>query len=149
MDKVIKTLNTLLQGEQMGVDSFNVLISRVNNQRIKGVFQEMQNDHRKHSSLLAQRIQNLGGKPDEKLGFKGVMADSMLNIDLAVNDSDEHILDKALEGVSKGVSMSEEIAKGDLDSESMELVKDILSKDKGHIKIMDDLKHEVEGQNFS
>ncbi|MTI47314.1 DUF2383 domain-containing protein [Sporosalibacterium faouarense] len=145
----LKTLNTLLQGEQMGVDSFNLLISKVKDTRLRNTFQKMQKDHRDHSAQLSKRIQDLGGTPHEKLGLKGVMADTMLNFDLKMDDTDKHILDKAYKGVSKGVSMSEEIARGDLDSESMNLVKDILSKDKSHIEIMESLKSEFSSEELS
>lgn len=141
--KSINTLNQLLQGEQMGVDSFNVVIDKIHCDDMKNSFQKMQEDYRKHSSQLAKRIQDLGGQPNEKLGLKGVMADAMLNINLTANDSDEHVLEKAIAGVGKGVSMAEEIAKGDLDSESEELVKKILDEDRKHISIMNDFKNKI------
>lgn len=142
--KSIDTLNQLLQGEQMGVNSFNVIIDKIHNEDIKNSFQEMQESYRKHSSQLAKRIQDLGGQPNEKLGLKGVMADAMLNINLSVNDDDKHIIEKAMEGVGKGVSMAEEIAKGDLDSESNKLVKRILDEDREHVNIMNSLKNKLD-----
>lgn len=142
-NKSINTLNQLLQGEQMGVDSFNVIIDKIESQDIKNSFQQMQEDYRTHSTQLAKRIQDLGGQPNEKLGLKGVMADAMLNINLSVNDDDMHVLNKAIEGVGKGVSMSEEIAKGDLDPQSTTLVKKILAEDRKHINIMTDFKNKL------
>lgn len=142
-EKSISTLNQLLQGEQMGVDSFNVIIDKIESQDMKKSFQQMQEDYRTHSTQLAKRIQDLGGQPNEKLGLKGVMADAMLNFNLGVNDDDKHVLEKAIEGVGKGVSMAEEIAKGDLDAQSNTLVENILDEDRKHISIMTDFKKKL------
>lgn len=141
--KSINTLNQLLQGEQMGVDSFNVIIDKIHDKDMKESFQAMQEDYREHSSQLAKRIQDLGGQPNEKLGFKGVMADSMLNINLTINDDDSNILDKAIMGVGKGVEMATEIAKGDLDTESERLVRRILDEDRRHLDIMKEFKNDL------
>lgn len=143
-NNTVKTLNSLLQGEQMGVESFNTLINKVHNPNLKKSFQSMQKDHREHSALLAKRIQDLGGKADENLGFKGFMSDAMLSMDITSNDSDKHILDKAYEGVDKGVKMAEETARGDLDIQSRSLVEEILSTDKRHLSMMDELKNKIQ-----
>lgn len=44
--ETINALNELLQGEYMAVESFNNFISRLEDDKIKNVFQEIQKQHR-------------------------------------------------------------------------------------------------------
>ena len=133
MDKKVETLNNLLQGENMAVDAFNIYIDRVEDENMKRAFQEVQNKHRENMSALANHIQDLGYEPKEKLGFKGVMADFMINIDLVGTKDPAHILNKAIEGEEKGIDMGEKISRGNLDDESREIVSQVLQDDRSSL----------------
>lgn len=78
--KTIKALNELLQGEYMAVESFNNFISRIEDEKIKREVQGIQQQHRSNIEKLAVYIQNMGGQPDENLGFKGKMGDLKVNM---------------------------------------------------------------------
>ena len=69
--ETIKSLNELLQGEYMAVESFNNFISRLDDEGIKKVFQEVQKQHRENIDKLASYIQDIGGQPDEKPWYEG------------------------------------------------------------------------------
>ena len=73
--ELIKSLNELLQGEYMAIESFNNFISRLKDENIKTTFQDIQKQHRKNTETIANYIQNIGGRPDENLGIKGKMGD--------------------------------------------------------------------------
>lgn len=133
MGKKIETLNDLLQGENMAVDAFNIYIDRVEDENIKKAFQEVQNQHRENMSVLANHIQDLGYEPKEKLGFKGVMADFMINMNLALGKDSSDILNKAIEGEMKGIKMAEEVSRGNLDEESREIVSQVLQDDRSSL----------------
>ncbi|MEN6314338.1 MAG: DUF2383 domain-containing protein [Clostridiaceae bacterium] len=137
MDKstVAKELNAVLKGEQMAVESYEKFISEADNEKIRNGFQQIQNDHKEHAGLLAQRIQDLGAVPDYNTGIAGVLANMKLNVETKGKSSAD-ILKRAYDGEDKGIAAAEEVVRGDLDDTSLELVKDILSHDHDHLKSM-------------
>mgnify|MGYP001459643048 FL=1 len=137
--KTIKALNELLQGECMAVESFNNFISRIEDEKIKREVQGIQQQHRSNIEKLAVYIQNMGGQPDENLGFKGKMGDLKVNMDLGFKTDDAEIIKKAIEGETRGVNMAEKILRGNLDDESRDLVGEILQKDRMAIRKLKNL----------
>lgn len=128
--ETIKALNSLLQGEHMAIEAFNSFIDKVDDKNMKKTFQEIQNQHRDNMSILANHIQNLGCKPDEKLGLKGVMGDFMVNMDLAGDNDSRYVLNKAIEGENQGINMAEKVLRGNLDDKTRDLAGEILNKDR-------------------
>lgn len=131
--ETIKSLNELLQGEYMAVESFNNFISRLDDEGIKKVFQEVQKQHRENIDKLASYIQDIGGQPDENLGMKGKMGDVKLNMDLGSSPDSEEIVKKAIEGETQGINMAEKVLRGDLDDRSRDIAGEILEKDRRSI----------------
>lgn len=130
--EIIKSLNELLQGEYMAVESFNNFISRMEDERAKAIFKEVQTKHRDNIAVLADHIQNIGGQPDENLGMKGKMAEMMLNMKLNFKDTNE-VIEKAIEGETQGVNMAEKILRGNLDDEARTLTELVLDSDRDSI----------------
>lgn len=133
-DRILKTLNQLLQGEYMAVESFNNFISKLEDEQVKKVFQEVQQQHRENINKLARYIQNLGGRPDENLGLKGMMGQLKVNMDLGSQVETKEIIEKAIEGETQGVKMAEEVLRGDLDDKSRDLAGEILHQDRKSIE---------------
>lgn len=131
----IDSLNELLQGEYMAVESFNNFISKIEDEKTKGTFKEVQTKHRDNIALLADHIQNIGGQPDENLGIKGKMAEVMLNMKLDFKDTNE-VLGKAIEGETEGINMAEKILRGTLDDESRTIAELVLDNDRNSINIL-------------
>lgn len=44
------------------------------------------------------------------------------------------MLEDALNGENKGIQMAKEIVRGDLDPESLQLIKELLNKDRSHVE---------------
>lgn len=132
--ETIKALNELLQGEYMAVESFNNFISRLEDEKTKKVFQEIQKQHRENIDKLASYIQDLGGEPKENLGMKGKMGDIKLNMDLGSSSDSEEIIKKAIEGETQGINMAEKVLRGDLDDKSRGIAGEILEKDRKSIE---------------
>ena len=132
--KIIRTLNELLQGEYMAVDSFNNFISKLEDENAKKTFQEVQKQHRENIDKLASYIQSIGGQPDENLGMKGKMGEMKLNMDLGSSSDMEEIVKKAIEGETQGVNMAEKVLRGDLDDRSRDIAGEILEKDRKSIE---------------
>jgi len=137
--ELIKSLNELLQGEYMAIESFNNFINRVEEENIKTAFQDIQKQHRKNTETLASYIQNIGGRPDENLGIKGKMGDIMLNMELG-SSLDYEVIKKAIDGETKGVNMAEKVLRGNLDNESRNVAGEILQHDRESIKKLKGLR---------
>lgn len=132
--KTIESLNQLLQGEYMAVESFNNFISKLDDDNAKQCFKEVQKQHRANIDKLASYIQNIGGQPEENLGMKGKMADMKLNMDLGSKADTNEIIEKAIEGETQGVNMAEKVLRGDLDEKARDIAGEILQKDRESIE---------------
>lgn len=132
--EITKSLNELLQGEYMAVESFNNFISKIEDESAKEVFQDIQKQHRENIDKLASYIQDIGGQPEENLGMKGKMADMKINMDLGSKADTNEIIEKAIEGETQGVNMAEKVLRGNLDNRSRDIAGEILQKDRGSIE---------------
>ncbi|MGI6748103.1 MAG: DUF2383 domain-containing protein [Anaerovoracaceae bacterium] len=128
--ETMKSMNELLQGEYMAIESFNNFISRIEDANVKNSFQEIQKQHRENVQMLATYIQDAGAQPDENLGMKGFMGNIKLNIDLGQQSDTKEVIKKAIEGETKGVNMAEKVLRGNLDEKSRELAGKILKNDR-------------------
>ncbi len=137
--ETIKSLNGLLQGEYMAVESFNNFISKIEEDKIKNGLQDVQEQHRKNINILANYIQDIGGQPDENLGMKGKMADIKINMDLGSKSDDNEIIKKAIEGETQGVNMAEKVLRGNLDDKSRDIAGEILQNDRKSIEKLKEL----------
>jgi len=130
----IQSLNKLLQGEYMAVESFNNFISKLEDENVKQTFKEVQKQHRENIDKLASYIQDLGGRAEENLGMKGIMGDIKINIDIGSHADNAKIIEKAIEGETKGVNMAEKVLRGNLDEKSRDIAGEILHKDRKSIE---------------
>ena len=135
---VIKELNTFLGGNYMAIQAYERYIHHIDDSNIKQTLQKIQQDHKQHAMLIAERIQNLGGVPVDDVGFKGAIAEFVNNLKGSSNDP-AFILKDALMGEDKGIEISKKLVKGDLDPESLELVNDILNHDQKHVDLLEEL----------
>jgi len=132
--KTIESLNQLLQGEYMAVESFNNFISKLKEESVKQAFQEVQKQHRENIDKLASYIQDIGGRPEENLGMKGKMGDIKISMDLGSDANTAEIIGKAIEGETQGVNMAEKVLRGDLDERSRDITGEIRHKDRKSIE---------------
>lgn len=137
--QVVKELNTFLEGNYMAVLSYERYIQHVADQDVKKVLQGIQKEHKLHAIRLAERIQNLGGVPADDAGIQGSMVEFMNRFKKATDDPN-FILQDAIKGEDKGIQISEQLVRGDLDPESLQLVEEILNEDRQHL---DQLSHYV------
>jgi uncharacterized protein (TIGR02284 family) len=147
--EIIKSLNQLLQGEYMAVESFNNFISRLEDEKVEQSIKEVQKQHRENIDKLASYIQDIGGRPEENLGLKGKMGDVKINMELGSNADTVEIIKKAVEGETQGVNMAEKVLRGDLDDKSRDIAGEILHKDRSSIdklnSLLDAIKIESPG----
>ncbi|MDP4181767.1 MAG: DUF2383 domain-containing protein [Bacillota bacterium] len=139
MESVANELNLLLRGIDMAVEAYEFYIGKVEDANLKSELQKIQKDHKNHASIVAERIQNLGHKPQYGTGVAGFFANTKNTLQKMADNEDTDILKQAYEGEDKGVAMAEELVKGDLDSESAVIARKVLSEDKEHLVRMKEL----------
>lgn len=130
--QVVNELNAFLEGNYIATLSYERYIQHVADLDVKNLLQDIQQDHKQHGIKIAERIQNLGGVPVDDAGIKGNMVEFMNRFKKAEDDPN-FILKDALKGEEKGIEMSEKLVRGDLDPESLNIVKDILNEDRNHL----------------
>ncbi|PAB59051.1 DUF2383 domain-containing protein [Anaeromicrobium sediminis] len=125
MNKNVKTLNKVLEGEHMAVESFNVLIDEVQDKMVKSTFQNIQQKHRQNISDLARHIQDMGEMPDETLGLKGVYGDMKLKMEVR-NKSDKEAVKAAIDGIYMGVDFVRNNLKENVDVKTKSILNHVL-----------------------
>ncbi len=138
-EEIMKSINELLQGEYMAIESFNNFISRLADGNVKNTFQSIQKQHRENIEIIATYMQDEGGQPDENLGIKGIMGDIKLNMDLGAQSDAKEVIEKAIGGETQGVNMAEKVLRGKLDDKSRELAGNILQNDRRSIERLKNL----------
>ena len=69
-DSVINELNTVLRGELMAAESYDLFISNTDDEKIRQIFGQFRADHRRHAELLAERIRSLGAAPGKERAYR-------------------------------------------------------------------------------
>ncbi|TDT51880.1 DUF2383 domain-containing protein [Fonticella tunisiensis] len=141
----INELNTLLKGEYMAIDGYEKFIQSVDNMEAKKTLQNIQQDHKMHAIMIAERIQNLGGTPVDGVGIIGRVSEVISNIKDGREKSDIQILKRAYDGEDVGIKMATEVVKGDLDDESLNLVKGMLDDDRSHLTTLNNMISQIGG----
>lgn len=137
---VVKELNAFLKGQYMGIHAYEDCIQKIDNPEVKKELQKIQQEHKVHASMVAERIQNLGGRPVNNEGMIGSIQQVIARF--KGHESTEAILQGALKGEDYyGITISEEIVKGDLDQESKQLIEQILDHDQRHVEQLSQLLH--------
>ena len=118
----------------MSIRAFNVYISKLNDPSVARKFQEIQDQHRENIKQLSHYIHELGGQAEENTGFKGTMAQLKIRMQTSPHIPSSDYIKKAIEGMTKGIAMTEELLRGDLDPSSRELVGQVLERDRNAIQ---------------
>jgi len=134
--ETIDSLNALLQGEYMAIESFNNFITKVEDESTKNSLKEIQKQHRDNINTLASYIQDIGGQPHENLGMKGKIGHIKVNMDLGFKYDNKEIIEKAIEGETQGVNMAEKVLRGNLDDKSRNVAGEILENDRRSIDML-------------
>src|SRR5690625_91448 len=139
-NKIIKELNTFLEGNFVAIQAYDKYISNVQDNKLKETLQEIQQNHKEHATIVSARIKNLGGIPSDDAGMMGNIAQIMTNIKSSAKGNTS-ILKDALVGEHRGIKKSRELLDGDLDPESLRIVQTILDNDEKHVELLDKLLH--------
>ncbi|MGO4886161.1 DUF2383 domain-containing protein [Anaerobacillus sp. MEB173] len=142
-EPIIKELNTFLEGNLMAIHAYENYIEHTDDENIKTLLQNLQQEHKQHATLIAMRIESLGGVPVDNLSIGGKIAEFIANLKGPTTET-YSILQDALAGESRGIKKSKELLEGDLDRESLELVSDILNRDEQHVKVLSEIVQQID-----
>jgi Bacterioferritin (cytochrome b1) len=135
--RVIRELNGFLKGRYMGIHQYEHLISQAKDPKLKDLLQRFQHHAKLGAQKIAERIQDLGGKPVDGAGLIGEVREWLQRFKESPQDPKE-ILHDALIGENKyGIHFSHKLVAGDLDEESANMVDTVLEEDQ---KRVDELK---------
>lgn len=134
--EVVATLNKVLKGEHMAIDTYDQYLDRIDDSQTKDLLQQFKEDHQKHASKLAQRIEDLGADPQENSGLSGLVSQTMMEIGdlLGMEPSEEEAVNKIYQGEDMGINLVEENLIEKLDKKSKDLVSEVLETDKQHLE---------------
>lgn len=135
----VNELNAFLKGEHMAIDAYEKYLEKINTPYIKSEFEQIRKDHERHAVLLSERIELIGGKPVNGVGFTGKIAEVMSSVKGIGKTDEKFIIKDAYHGENMGIEMAEEIIKGDLDEKSNKLIGEILEKDRSHLDTLKNL----------
>ncbi|MCJ7841342.1 ferritin-like domain-containing protein [Lederbergia sp. NSJ-179] len=137
-NRIVQELNEFLEGNYMAIHAYEDFIEHLEDSEAKQVLQDIQQGHKQHAAKIAERIQHLDGVPVDDVGLKGKMVEFMKNMKGTAHGKTE-ILKDALVGEKRGIDVSKQLLKNDLDPESLNLVKEILSHDEKHVDQLNQL----------
>lgn len=139
--KVTKPLNKLLQGQYMGIHSYEEFIKNLDDASpLRSRFIMIQKDLKHHAELLSERIQELHGTPATSEGVIGKI-EQLISLIFDHPQGEKDILKHAIKGENLyGIKMTEKLVRDKLDEKSMSLVHQILDKQREHV---DYLKSEL------
>jgi bacterioferritin (cytochrome b1) len=135
----IKELNAVLKGEYMAIDAYKKYINNISDKNAKTELQKIQDEHKNEVQILSKRIQQLGGTAKQSPGILGKVAETISSVKDIGNKKPSTFVKNALTGENRGVKLVSEMVKGDLDSQSMNLVNTMLNQDKAHINTLSGL----------
>ena len=125
----------------MGIHSYEHFLQKMNNSPLKEAFVAIQKEQKNHATLIAERIQKLGGTPVTNEGMIGKLQADISNLFKKLN-TEEDILKHAIKGENiYGIRMTEDLVRDKLDQESLNLVKSILNKDREQVDYLKSLLH--------
>lgn len=140
--QIIKTLNKLLQGQYMGIHSYENFIKKLDDSSLlRSNFIRIQKDLKHHADLLSERIQEIHGTPENNEGVIG-------KIELFISEITDHphdekeILKHAIKGENLyGIKMTENLVRDKLDDKSLKLVQTILDMQREHVDFLKNKLH--------
>ncbi|WP_413380960.1 DUF2383 domain-containing protein [Alkalihalobacillus sp. 1P02AB] len=137
----VKILNDFLQGNYMGIHSYEHLIEKIESPTLKDSFIKIQKDLKTHAAIISERIQRLNGTPVTSEGLIGKVESFVGNL-FESYKTDEDIIKHAIKGENiYGIRNSEKLVRDKLGDENLQLVHQILEKDREHIDYLKSLLH--------
>ncbi|WP_291637052.1 DUF2383 domain-containing protein [Clostridium sp.] len=135
----IKNLNSILEGEYGAINSFDTIIEHAKNEKTKNELQRIQQTHKKLTSHIATRIQNLGGNPIDGIGIEGIISETISNIKHIGTTDTISYLKEALQSENMGIKIVNELLAVSSDPSSSQLLNTIINEYQTNITSIDNL----------
>lgn len=141
-EETIGTLNSLLQGSYIAIDSYSRFIGKVKDEQLRHRLENQQLTHKLIAQELNSHIRDIGGEPKAGSGLKGTVSEMSNAIKLATGDRPNEILDLLKEGVEMGIkSMQDALIK--LEGKSQTMVSRHLEREKAILEKIKEVKQNL------
>ncbi|MBD3106952.1 DUF2383 domain-containing protein [Bacillus sp. AGMB 02131] len=140
MKEDIQEMNDFLKGLYMGVHAYDYYIENCEDPTVKKTLQDIQKEHKLSTIQVAERIQNLGGKPAKDEGAFASIIGKFQQITAPTNT--EEIIKEAMENEQKyAVHVAGENIKGDISEQQKQLIDSIFERNAKHVETLKHLLH--------
>lgn len=141
-EEVLETMNHLLQGAYIGIDSYNRYLNHIDDYDLRHRLEKQELLHQRIAHELSSHIRDLGGIPAENAGLKGTMANFIVNLHLAGNRSAFEILNLIADGLRAAIDKLERAAMK-LEGDSKALVEKHLIQDRAMYREIEEYKRRL------
>ncbi|WP_182007397.1 DUF2383 domain-containing protein [Priestia aryabhattai] len=141
-EKSVNILNKLLKGQYMGIHAYENFIKNLEkSSSLLPHFIKIQSDLKHHAELLSARIKELQGVPETSEGIIG-KAELFIGQIFDPSHGEQDILKHAIKGQNiYGIRMTEELVDDKLDQKSLNLVHEIVEKQREHVDYLKSKLH--------
>ena len=101
--KLVDDLNKFLKGIHMGGATFKDYLEKAQDIKLKNELRIIVESFKRHEEAVTHRIELLGGNAADTLGFMGMIGETLEKMKLIVVDSDNEVIDYAINAMNMGV----------------------------------------------
>lgn len=138
----LEVLQGLLNGEAIAIHTYDTFIPNIDDPEMQVTFQEIRTGHRRHLDQLTRRIEELGDRPriQQNLGMR--LGRLYMDTRTWFGIAPDKMARWTLRGEDMGLNAAEELAKGDIDEVSKELVSGLLCENAENINSLLEFIHD-------
>lgn len=141
-EQVLETMNHLLQGTFIGIDGYNRYLNHIDDYDLRHRLEKQELLQQRIAHEMSSHIRDLGGVPAENAGFKGTVANFVVNLSLTGNRSAFEILNFLADGLHMAIDKLERAAMV-LDGDSKALVEKHLMQNRAMYREIEEYKRRL------
>ncbi|MDS0525341.1 PA2169 family four-helix-bundle protein [Clostridium sp. SHJSY1] len=135
-EMVIHEMNKFLKGIHMGGTTFKDYLEKAKSFKLKEDLTQIIESFKRHEEAITKRINQLGGNASDTVGLMGMMGEFFEKVKLISANTDEEILEHAINAMEMGIKSGNKFIDEhkDLEESLLKEVKAIVDDYNGHIK---------------
>lgn len=141
MNSTTDILGQVLQGEYMGVDSFQKGLNRLKDDEVRHDLEQCESEMREMVTELSSHMRDMGVPAPEDSGLMGFLAGIPETVKILSAPDDSTVLDEIYAGMEMGVGQTEKVLLG-LQGDSRSLVEKHLDRNRSILRQVDRIRRE-------
>lgn len=135
-ETLILEMNKFLKGIHMGGTTFKDYLEKVNSLKLKESLVEIIESFKRHEEAITKRINQLGGNASDTVGLMGMMGEFFEKIKLISANTDEEVLEHAINAMEMGIKNGNKFIDKhkDLEESLLNEAKAVVNDYDGHLK---------------